>query len=224
VERFSEEHKLPFVALVNNAGISRKQVAEFHDVSDAKDVFETNFFGVLDLVQQSMPHLRKSKGRIVMISSLAGFLGAPLYSVYSGSKFALEALSDSLRREVAEFGISVSVVEPGFVKTAIQGKTPVAELPGYTPIGGRQDVSGEKVVAIYPHIHNWNKHQKRIKAETAGAAPTVTTTAIFHAIRDQYPETRYAVAVAGGMPLSVTAWLVWAFPDRVKDLLLSILN
>jgi short-subunit dehydrogenase len=225
VKRFSDENKIPYVALVNNAGISRKQVAEFHDISDAKDVFETNFFGVLDLVQQSLPELRKNKGRVIMVSSLSGFLAAPLYSVYSGSKFALEGFSDSLRREVAAFGVSVSIVEPGHIRTELDGKNHFsADLPMYTQVGARKDVPGEQVVSIYPHVHNWKKHQKRAKSVRSGSGPEVTTTAILHAIRDQYPKTRYPVAASGGLPTSITAWLIWALPDRIKDALLAKLN
>jgi len=86
--------------VVNNAGISRTSPAEYHLVQDAKQVFDTNFFGVLDLVQLTIPLLRDSKGRIIMVSSLAGLIGRPLTSIYTASKFALEGLSDCLRREM----------------------------------------------------------------------------------------------------------------------------
>ena len=67
--------KLPFVALVNNAGISRRMVAEFHELADIQKVFNTNVFGMMDLTQQSLPFLRQSQGRIVMISSVNGKIG-----------------------------------------------------------------------------------------------------------------------------------------------------
>ena len=67
--------KLPFVALVNNAGISRRMAAEFHDMNDIHKVFDTNVFGMMDLTQLSLPLLRESKGRIVMISSVNGKIG-----------------------------------------------------------------------------------------------------------------------------------------------------
>jgi NAD(P)-dependent dehydrogenase (short-subunit alcohol dehydrogenase family) len=71
----TERLQLPFIALVNNAGISRKLPIEFHDLNDAKRVFNTNYFGALDMVQLSLPLLRKSQGRIVMTSSITGFIG-----------------------------------------------------------------------------------------------------------------------------------------------------
>jgi NAD(P)-dependent dehydrogenase (short-subunit alcohol dehydrogenase family) len=67
VKQFSEENKLPIVALVNNAGVSRKMPAEIHHLDDIRRVFDTNFFGMIDLTQIFIPALRESKGRIVMI-------------------------------------------------------------------------------------------------------------------------------------------------------------
>jgi NAD(P)-dependent dehydrogenase (short-subunit alcohol dehydrogenase family) len=75
VKQFSQENKIPIVALVNNAGISRRVPAEIHQLNDIRRVFDTNFFGMVDLTQVFIPALRESKGRIVMISSLAGLVG-----------------------------------------------------------------------------------------------------------------------------------------------------
>jgi NAD(P)-dependent dehydrogenase (short-subunit alcohol dehydrogenase family) len=72
---------LPFVALVNNAGVSRRMAAEFHDMEDIHRVFETNVFGLMDLTQLSLSLLRQSKGRIVMISSVNGKLGESQFTV-----------------------------------------------------------------------------------------------------------------------------------------------
>jgi NAD(P)-dependent dehydrogenase (short-subunit alcohol dehydrogenase family) len=222
VQAYSDEHNLPLVALVNNAGVNRVQTAEFHELNDARQVFETNFFGALDLVQQSLPALRKSKGRILMISSLLGFVGAPLSAAYSGSKFAMEGMSDSLRREVSNFGISVSVVQPGFVKTSIHGKNPyVVGLPMYSRSGARVDTPAEAVVALYPHIYNDHKAKMNDDGETSASSVDVTTAAIVHAVMDKYPRTRYVVASAGLIPAWVGSWIQWMFPDRVDDFILS---
>ncbi len=74
-QTLSQSSGLPFVALVNNAGISRRSVAEFHNLSDAREVFDTNFFGMVDLTQLTLPLLRTHKGRVLMISSIAGVFG-----------------------------------------------------------------------------------------------------------------------------------------------------
>ena len=68
IEDVAVAEQLPFVALVNNAGVSREVPAEFHDINDAKMLFDTNFWGIVDLVQLALPMLRESKGRIVMLS------------------------------------------------------------------------------------------------------------------------------------------------------------
>ena len=77
IEKDMQQSGLPFVALVNNAGISRRMVAEFHDMEDIYRVFDTNVFGMMHLTQLCLPLLRQSKGRIVMISSVNGKIGKP---------------------------------------------------------------------------------------------------------------------------------------------------
>ncbi len=94
-----EKNNLPFVGLVNNAGVCRTMPFEFHTVEDARNVFDVNVFGVMNITQTLLPLLRASQGRIVMISSICGFIGMPVSAVYAASKFALEGMSDSLRRE-----------------------------------------------------------------------------------------------------------------------------
>ena len=90
----TERLQLPFIALVNNAGVSRKLPIEFHDLDDAKRVFNTNYFGALDLVQLSLPLLRKSQGRIVMTSSITGFIGRSLFLVHLDYLFLFASSSN----------------------------------------------------------------------------------------------------------------------------------
>ena len=75
-------------------------------------VYEVNVFGLTQVTQAFLPLLRASQGRIVNVGSVAGLIAADSSTTYSGTKFAVEAISDSLRRELAPFGVSVSVVEP----------------------------------------------------------------------------------------------------------------
>ena len=81
---------VPFVALVNNAGLSRNILAEFHDLADVKNVFDTNVFGLVDMVQLSMDLLRRNSGRVVNISSVSGLIATARTSIYSATKFAVE--------------------------------------------------------------------------------------------------------------------------------------
>lgn len=104
--------------LVNNAGYAVRGAVE--EISDAQvqDMFDVNVFGVMRMIRAVAPQMRRQKsGRIVNISSIAGKLATPANGTYSASKFALEALSDALRLELAPFGIQVVLIEPGSIKT-----------------------------------------------------------------------------------------------------------
>jgi NAD(P)-dependent dehydrogenase (short-subunit alcohol dehydrogenase family) len=104
--------------LVNNAGYSLLGPLEQLHINEIKEEFETNFFGIIKLIQCVLPTMRKhGYGRIINISSLAGRIGFPLSSAYVSSKFALEGLTESLRYEVQNFGIHAILIEPGVIKT-----------------------------------------------------------------------------------------------------------
>ena len=104
--------------LVNNAGYAVRGALEEVPDEQVQQMFDVNVFGVLRMIRAVAPHMRKQgTGRIVNISSIAGKLSTPVNGAYSATKFALEALSDALRLELAPFGIQVVVVEPGAVKT-----------------------------------------------------------------------------------------------------------
>jgi NAD(P)-dependent dehydrogenase (short-subunit alcohol dehydrogenase family) len=104
--------------LVNNAGYSLLGPLEQLHIDEINEEFETNFFGIIKLIQSVLPMMRKQGyGRIINISLLAGRIGFPLSSAYVSSKFALEGLVESLRYEVQPFGIHVSLIEPRVIKT-----------------------------------------------------------------------------------------------------------
>lgn len=104
--------------LVNNAGYEFDGAIEETSIEEAKDQFETNCFGVMRMVKAVLPAMRaQQRGHIVNISSLTGLVPVPFMGIYSASKFCVEGYTESLRREVEHFGIKVSLVETGFVKT-----------------------------------------------------------------------------------------------------------
>ncbi len=107
--------------LFNNAGVNFSAAVEDLRMEDWRRQFETNFFGVLRVTHAVMPHMRERKrGRIVMMSSVSGFVTAPTQGAYSSSKFALEAMSNALRLELYPFGVQVILIEPGYIVTGIQ--------------------------------------------------------------------------------------------------------
>ncbi|MGD1281793.1 SDR family NAD(P)-dependent oxidoreductase [Mycobacterium seoulense] len=107
----------PLRALINNAGIAINAPVETLPLEQWRRQFEVNLFGHIAMTQALLPALLLSSGTVVNISSVGGKVVLPTYGAYAGSKFALEAVSDALRREVSDFGIKVVVVEPGAVKT-----------------------------------------------------------------------------------------------------------
>ena len=107
----------PLRALINNAGIAVNAPVEALPIAEWRRQFEVNLFGHVAMIQALMPSLLRSSGTVVNISSVGGKVALPTYPAYAGTKFALEALSDSLRREVSGLGVKVVVVEPGAVKT-----------------------------------------------------------------------------------------------------------
>src|SRR5216117_2533512 len=108
----------PLIALVNNAGIPAAGPLELFPLDDLRRVLEVNLIGVVAVTQAFLPLLKASRGRIVNISSVAGRGALPFIGPYAASKFGLEAVSDSLRRELLPFGVRVVVIEPGSFKTA----------------------------------------------------------------------------------------------------------
>ena len=104
--------------LINNAGYGSYGAIEDVEINEAKMQFEVNLFGLARLVQLVLPHMRKQKsGRIINISSMGGRLTSYFGGWYHATKYALEAFSDALRMEVADFGIDVLLIEPGGIKT-----------------------------------------------------------------------------------------------------------
>ncbi|MFE9809300.1 SDR family NAD(P)-dependent oxidoreductase [Streptomyces sp. NPDC005548] len=109
-------------ALVNNAGVQVNAPVEALPMAQWRRVFEINLFGHIAVTQALLPALLRSKGRVINISSIGGKYAMATYGAYAGAKFALEAVSDSLRREVAPLGVQVVVVEPGGVRTEIAAR------------------------------------------------------------------------------------------------------
>jgi NAD(P)-dependent dehydrogenase (short-subunit alcohol dehydrogenase family) len=122
--------------LVNNAAYELAGAVEEISIDEAKEQFETNFFGVARMVKAVLPYMRqRSQGQIVNVSSLSGLSAIPFMGIYSASKFALEGFTEALRLEVAPFNIHVSLTEAGFLKTPMMNKRQISagQLKDYEP-------------------------------------------------------------------------------------------
>ena len=120
VERILKEKKKIDI-LINNAGIGFSGPVEEISIKDVKNVFDTNFFGQIDLIQNVLPIMRKNNyGLILNITSIAGFHGIPFVSTYCASKASMEFLGEALNMEVKRFGIRVINIAPGDYNTEIK--------------------------------------------------------------------------------------------------------
>jgi len=163
--------------LVNNAGYALTGAAEETTIAEAKGQFETNFFGVVRMTNAALPAMRAAgPGRIITIGSLAGLTAIPFCAFYSATKFALEAYSESLWHEVRPLGISVSLIEPGWVRTSLNHASHVAaeSLPVY-------DAPRNRVVAAIA------------QAVEKGAAPEAVARVVLRAAASRHPQLRYPV-------------------------------
>jgi len=116
--------------LVACAGWGLAGPVELTPISDAKDQMETNFWGAVRVVREALPIMRRQGGgRVVLIGSIGGVIGIPFQTFYSASKFAIEGYGEGLAYEVAPFGIHVTIVEPGNVRTDFTGSRRRVEPP-----------------------------------------------------------------------------------------------
>ena len=161
--------------LVNNAGYSIAGGLEETSIDEARQLFETNFFGALRVTQGVLPSMRRhGYGRIVNISSMAGIVPMPYRGIYAASKHALEAFTEVLDHEVRQFGIRAVVIEPTFTTTSIMAneKIPGTQISAYAEqkrrveatilkalVGGDEPRAVAEVIyhaatAEHPHLHN----------------------------------------------------------------------
>ena len=138
-----EEAAGPVGVLVNNAGYGLYGPVEQLPMDEIRRQFETNFFGLVRLTQLVLPGMRhRGRGRILNVSSMGGRITLPGGAFYHASKYAVEALSNALRMEVAQFGIDVVLIEPGPVKTP-WNDVAAASLSAATPAGAGDGPGGE---------------------------------------------------------------------------------
>ena len=194
--------------LVNNAGIVVGSPLEVIPLSHLRKQLEVNVIGQIAVTQAFLPLLRRGRGRIVNMGSIAGRGTIPLLGPYSASKYALEALTDALRMELQPWGIQVSIIEPGAIATPIWEKS-AKEAEGLeaSVSAEAKALYGEAVIRIREAI---------AQAAQRAIAPDAVVRAVHHALTASRPRTRYLV----GSDAKLRAWMVKWLPDRIQDTLL----
>ncbi|WP_415394252.1 SDR family NAD(P)-dependent oxidoreductase (plasmid) [Rhodococcus globerulus] len=192
VERVaSDPHKRPLRTLVNNAGVAVNAPIEVLTLDDWRFQFDVSVFGQIALTRALLPALLANKGRIVNITSVGGRVAMANFGAYSAAKFAMEAVSDSLRREVEEFGVTVVKVTPGAVSTNLtdSGLAAAARIAD----------------TMTPEQHE--RYDELGKAFTAqaegfardGVTPEHAAGVISRAVTARKPKTRYTIGRDGAM-------------------------
>ncbi|WP_434042915.1 MULTISPECIES: SDR family NAD(P)-dependent oxidoreductase [Sorangium] len=195
-------------ALVNNAAMAVNAPVEVFAIDEWRRLFEVNLFGHIAVTQTLLPALMRSKGRVVNISSVGGKVAMATYGPYAGTKFALEAVSDSLRREIAPLGVQVVVVEPGAVRTEMPGRAIAsAHEVASTMTPEQSQRYGGLVQAI---IAQTAYHTK------SGLPADAAAKVIAKAVTARKPRTRYTVGREAAL-----LTLVRILPDRILDLLFA---
>jgi NAD(P)-dependent dehydrogenase (short-subunit alcohol dehydrogenase family) len=196
----------PLAGLVNNAGIAVAGPLEFLPLDQLRLQLEINLVGQVAVTQQFLPALRAGRGRIVNLSSIGGRVALPLVAAYNASKFALEGISDSLRRELHGQGVDVILIEPGGVKTPIWRK-------GNETADAIQENMPPEAEQLYgPMVEALRKGSEEI-AQKTGVEPRVVAEVIGRALSAKRPRTRYLV----GRDAKIRASVARVMPDRMMD-------
>ena len=197
----------PLAGIVNNAGVGIGGPIEAVDLDDLRRQLEINTIAPVAVTQAFLPRLRAARGRVVNMGSVGGRVSQPFLGPYSASKYALEALSDVMRRELRPWGIKVAIVEPGNIKTRIweKGASQVDEM--------RERMTPEQH-ELYGR--NLERMEKIIKfADRSGAPPEKVAKAVAHALTSDRPRARYLVGADARVQLALEKGLPTPVVDRL---------
>jgi len=208
-ERVREATAGRLAGLVNNAGITVQGPVEALPLDEYRRQLEVNVIGQIAVTQALLEMIRASRGRVVFISSIGGRGGLPYLSPYNASKAAIGCVADSLRQEMKQFGVEVSYIEPGAIKTEIWDK-------GIESAPALRAAIGPEMNELYgPKLD----HLQALAAKTGdgGQPPEAVGKVIVHALTAAKPRARYVV----GGEAKVTAALRSYLPKRVFDRLVE---
>ena len=191
--------------LVNVAGIGMTRPVEYIQWSELQKMFGVNVFGQVAVTQAFLPFIRKARGRIVNISSVGAHIAIPFGGLLNATKAAFGLLSDAMRLELRPFGIRVSTVEPGSIKTPAIDKT-LGDVEGVI-----RDLPPSGANLYGPMLREFTKRAH--KREMNGSAPDVVARAVYHALTAKRPRPRYVV----GKDAKLLAALPRVVPDVFLD-------
>jgi NAD(P)-dependent dehydrogenase (short-subunit alcohol dehydrogenase family) len=195
--------------LVNNAGMANAGPLEHLPVEDIKHQLDVMLLAPFALTKAMLPALRAAHGRVVMIGSIGGRTALPFMGPYNAAKSGIDGFANSLRQELAPFGVRVALVEPGAIKTRIwqKGIDAGEKLRGTLPPEGERDY-GERIEKL---------SNAAADSERRGVPPVKVASVVAHALTADRPKTRYLV----GIDARVQAGLRAALPDRALDRVLG---
>ena len=193
--------------LVDNAGIAIAAPLELVPLDELRRQLEVNVVGQVAVIQAFLPALRRSRGRVVLMGSIGGRSALPFLGPYAASKHALEALVDVLRIELRPWGISVSIVEPASVKTAIWTK-------GATQADVMRAGISRAADALY--AERMGRFRAVALKRGPGIDADVVAKAVEHALTASRPKARYVV----GRDAHLRAWIE-RLPPRLRDRVLA---
>lgn len=208
MEKFPR-HPQGISVLVNNAGIVLGGPLEYLPLLHLRRILEVNVLGQIAMIQAFLPMLRRSGGRIVNIGSPSGFLAPPFLGPYAASKFALEAVTDALRREMDASGVRVSLIEPGAVETGVWDKSmKEAELwERSLPGEAKQRYSGrmQDVWALMSRLRE------------RAMPPEKVARVVLRAVESRHPKPRYFVGMDAWFQCVLARFCPAFLTDRLLD-------
>lgn len=183
--------------VVNNAGFGADGVFESMSDDFIQKQFDTNVFGLMRVTREAVKIMREQKdGTIVQIASVGGRVAFPLYSIYHGTKWAVEGFTESLQYEVKDFNIRLKLIEPGAIKTEFYGRNRAFTKPDYTT---EYDAFVKQCESV------------SMEAGDKGASPEAVAKVIFKAATDASSKMRYPIAYPANVLLPMKRWL----PERL---------
>ena len=199
-------------AIVDNAGYGQPGALMDLSRSALRAQFETNVLGTIDLTNRLLPALRENgAGRVVVLSSIVGRLVMPLLGAYAASKYALEAAGDAWRLELAPFGISVSLVEPGPIATNFRRRC-VSEASS-----GGLEWDKTPFAALYQKELTQPERTYTRPTDVFRLQPSAVAEKIWHALTSRRPKPRYPVTTAAHLGI----WAKALLPTRMVDRILA---